>query len=511
MRYVYNNVPVFFIALSVSLLAWLYGGADGPLIVKVCPWLLLLLLQTVFFFPQRRERESLYDARENAWEQMRRDPFVWISVSLIFLLAIPFLNDALCPTCDAAAIAQGVDPSPRVKFLPFCISLREHFSVFLWIATALVSAIATRHCLRGGGKRLLLKILVWNASALAVLGFVQIACSAPGPLWMSVPDNSPGAYFSTWGYPNMAGCYFVAMFAIAIGLWRRAIDEAEAEKAASDTSGAIASGHHVFWKKHLFLIPAFLFFFAALNTLSRAAFIFVMSLFFIFFVHAFFSFTHKMTRARRVKCMTITLFVIAVVAVFAVVSIPDKFEAQVDSLNSQTMLNRVTGKGVAHSRIALELWRENTLFGCGGWGYRHFCVSKMTENDKNSLPYPGNANVHNDYLQFLVEHGCVGLALMVLAAVCLVVPVFRAWKYLLQLVRFAKTSKLPPKPIVLFVLPSPVFCLLLSPLAVAIHASLDCPLRTPAILVLVYTTLAAIPGFLPRKARNLGVTAEEAD
>jgi hypothetical protein len=48
-------------------------------------------------------------------------------------------------------------------------------------------------------------------------------------------------------------------------------------------------------------------------------------------------------------------------------------------------------------------------------------------------------------------------------------------------------------------------------LAVAIHASLDCPLRTPAILVLVYTTLAAIPGFLPRKARNLGVTAEEAD
>ena len=78
MRYVYNNMPVFFIALSISLLAWLYGGADGPLIVKVCPWLLLFLLQVLFFFPQRRDGESLYDARESAWENMRRDPLVWI-------------------------------------------------------------------------------------------------------------------------------------------------------------------------------------------------------------------------------------------------------------------------------------------------------------------------------------------------------------------------------------------------------------------------------------------------
>ena len=511
MRYVYNNMPVFFIALSISLLAWLYGGADGPLIVKVCPWLLLFLLQVLFFFPQRRDGESLYDARESAWENMRRDPLVWISVSLTLLLSIPFLNNALCPSCDAAAIAQGAEMGPKVKFLPFCISLREHFCVFLWIVTALVSAIATRHCLRGRGKRLLLKILVWNASALAVLGFVQIASSAPGPLWMSVPDNSPGGYFSTWGYPNMAGCYFVAFFAIAIALWRRAIDEAEAERIALDHSGNVASSHRMFWKKHLYLIPAFLFFFAALNTLSRAAFILVMSLFFIFFIHAFLSFTHKMQRAKRVKCMTVTFFVMAVIAVFAVVSIPDKFQAQVDTLNTQTMLTRITGKDVSHSRIAIELWRDNTLFGCGGWGYRHLSVAKMTDADKRALPYAGNANVHNDYLQFLVEHGCVGLALMVLAALCLIIPVFRAWKYLLQLVRFAKTSKLPPKPIVLFVLPSPVFCLLLSALAVAIHAFMDCPLRTPAILVLVYTTLAAAPGFLPRKARNLGVTAGEGE
>jgi O-antigen ligase len=508
MRFLYDNMPVFFVAIPVCLLAWLFGGADGSLVVTVGPWLVLLLLQVIFFFPQRREGESLYFAREAAWEAMRRDYLVWFSLALVFILAVPFLNNGLCTLCDAAEIAKGTDPNPRVKFLPFCVSRRDHFSVFLWIVMALASAIATRHCLRGRGKRLLLKLIVWNGVALAVLGFVQITLEAPGPLWMPVPQNGPGGYFSTWGYPNMAGCYFCAMFAIAISLWRRACDECDAERVASDSSAESGSKHQIFWRRHLYLIPAFLFFFAALNTLSRAAIIIVISLLFVFFVHAFISFTYKMSRARRVKCMTVTFISASIVAFFSVVSIPDKMQQQVDTLDTEGVLTRVTGKDVSHSRIAIELWREHTLFGCGGWGYRHFAAAKMTEKEKNSQKFSGNANVHNDYLQFLVEHGFVGLALLVLAAITLVTPVFKSWKYLLQLVRFAKTSKLPAKPIVLFVLPAGAFCLLMAPLAMSIHAFADCPFRSSAIFVLLFTVLAAVPGYIPRASRNIGESSK---
>ena len=180
MRYLYDNAPVILVALVVSSLAWLYGGTRGPLIVAVAPWLLLVLAEVVFFLPQRHENESIYEARERVWDAMKHDPFVWTVALLIFLLLIPFANNGLCPDCDAALIAEGIDPSPPVSFLPFCVNRREHLSVFLWIATALVAATAVRHSLRGRGKRLLVKFLVWNGFAVAILGFVQAAAGAPG-------------------------------------------------------------------------------------------------------------------------------------------------------------------------------------------------------------------------------------------------------------------------------------------------------------------------------------------
>ena len=139
MRYLYNNIQVILIAFVVSSLAWMFGGTRGPLIVAVAPWLLLVLAEIVFFLPQRHEKESIYDARDRVWDAMKHDPFAWIVALTLFLLLIPLANNGLCPDCDAALIAQGVDPSPRVSFLPFCVNRREHLSVLLWIALALAA------------------------------------------------------------------------------------------------------------------------------------------------------------------------------------------------------------------------------------------------------------------------------------------------------------------------------------------------------------------------------------
>lgn len=512
MRYLYDNAPVILVALVVSSLAWLYGGTRGPLIVAVAPWLLLVLAEVVFFLPQRHEKESIYDARDRVWDAMKHDPFVWVAALLIFLLLIPLANNGLCPDCDAEIIAQGIDPSPRVPFLPFCVNRREHLSVLLWIATALVAATAVRHSLRGCGKRLLVKLLVWNGFAVAILGFVQAAAGAPGPLWDPVPNHAAGGYFATWGYPNMAGSYFVLMFALAVAIWRRECDEADRELAAADIEAGTepTSRHRAFWRRHRYLIPAAVFFFAAINTLSRAAILLSTALAIVFFIHSFITFSHKLPRAVRMRRGIIAILTAGIVAFFAVISIPDRMQREIDSTDTRAVLDRVTSKRDANVPAAIKIWRDHPVFGCGGWGFRHFYVSKMTERARKLfIKYPdwhsGSANVHNDYIQALAEHGCVGLTLLALAVTFLLLPVVKSWKYLYQVVRFAKTSKLPAKPIILFVLPASAFAILAGAVAVAVHAFGDCPLRSPAILTLLIVSLASIPGFLPRSSRKIGM------
>ena len=109
----------------------------------------------------------------------------------------------------------------------------------------------------------------------------------------------------------------------------------------------------------------------------------------------------------------------------------------------------------------------------------------------------GGINVHNDYLQLLAEHGTVGFGLLVAMVVLLIMPIAKAWKVLMKATRFLSKKEAPPSPVAFFVLPAPVFCILLTALATLIHAFGDCPLRSPAVLTLFFVSLAAMPGFLP--------------
>jgi hypothetical protein len=70
---------------------------------------------------------------------------------------------------------------------------------------------------------------------------------------------------------------------------------------------------------------------------------------------------------------------------------------------------------------AIAIWRDNPVFGVGGWGFRHFVPLYLTPEQYKKL-FVGAANVHNDIVNFLVEHGIVGAALLVLAGVALLVP-----------------------------------------------------------------------------------------
>ena len=241
-----------------------------------------------------------------------------------------------------------------------------------------------------------------------------------------------------------------------------------------------------------------IFFFCALDTLSRAAVMLVTGLAIIFFLHTFVCSFAKMKKAQRVRSGVLSLFVLAAIAVCAVMFMPEDLQREVNTLNTTEVLDRVTGKGQYHVRVATEIWKDHALFGVGGWGYKHFCLQYMTDKELRQIQMVGGVNVHNDYLQFLAEHGIVGFGLLVVIVVLLLMPLGRVWRAMVESIRFIPTKEQPPQPVQLFVIPAPVFCILATAVATFIHGFGDCPLRSPAVLTLFLVSLACMDGFLPR-------------
>ena len=505
MSFLYDSVAALVVVAVASAMGWLFGGARGDLLIPVVPWLFVLVVEVIICYPQRHRGEKTYEARARAWRALVRSPLVWLSCGLLLLLAVPFVNRGLCAGCDAALIAQGCDPEPPIPFLPFCVDRPDHLKVFLWFMVVLPSAVLVRHCLTRRGKRLAIQLLVWNGVAMAIFGFVQGALGAPGPFWIGSADGrGAGVFFSAFGYPNMAGSYFTALFGLAMALWRdrsEQIRRAELGLDPSELAGSDAKKYGRFWRRHYFLIPAGVLFFAALNTLSRAAIILVAAIAIVYFLHTLVIILSRMRRSRRVIVGVWSLIVFGLIIFFAAISMPNKMKREVDSLGTVAMLDRVTGKGQYHVQVATSIWRDHPLFGVGGWGYKHLCVDKMRELEIpfRELQGSGGANVHNDHLQFLTEHGLVGFGLMLAILAILVFPVVRQWRALIQEARFKKGKNVPPKPIQVFALPAPAFFILVAMSAVLIHAFGDCPLRSCAVLDLLFISLAALPGFMPKQ------------
>ena len=90
----------------------------------------------------------------------------------VVLLLIPFVNNGLCTSCDAALIAQGVSPKPPLPFLPFCVNRMDHLNVVLWFMVVLPSLVIVHHALARRGKRLVIELIVWNGVAMAIFGFM---------------------------------------------------------------------------------------------------------------------------------------------------------------------------------------------------------------------------------------------------------------------------------------------------------------------------------------------------
>ena len=500
MSIIYDNIAPFAVALLTCMFAWLYGGIVGSALLPTIPWLSVLLLEVMLCFPQRHTGESTYSARSRVWRHLKSDPILWVALVFSLLLMVPFFNKALCPICDYKEIWAGAKVEAPVPFLPSCVNRIHHLNVVMWFVPSLIALLAVKHSLLKRGKRTVLEMIVWNGFALAIIGFVQNVMKAEAPLWGTF-DGPKAYFFSTFGYPNMGGDYFTTLFALAIGLWRWRFDAIRRDEMHEHHHhGNVKVGPGSFWRKHYLMIPAVIFFFSALTTLSRAAIILVTLLAIVFFAHTFMSIFVTLSRPKRVRATAASFFAIIGIIMFAVFFTPEDLQREVDTLGTEVVLDRVTGKGQYHNRVAFEVFKDYPLFGCGGWGYRHLCIPRMLPEER--LQMIGGVNVHNDHLQFMAEHGAVGYACLVAIVWMLLWPLGRIWKSMVNSVRFLPQRQQPAKPIAIFALPAPVFCILCAALATFIHAFGDCPLRSPAVLSLFFIELAAIDGFLPAIRKN---------
>ena len=501
MRMFCENVPVALVFLTVVGFSWVFGGASAPHLLPVMPWLWALAFEVLLFFPQRHMGESFAEARSRVWRALARDPILYLALSFLVVLVMPLFNCGLCAICDYPKILAGADPAPPIPFSPFCVNVKEHLGVVVWFVPSLTALLAVRHALARPGRRLLIHLLVWNGAALAILGFVQQATGAKAPFWLDIPD--PVHYFASFGYPNMGGAFFVALFAVAAGLWQdnvrrdvssRPEKKKNAEEEESETNPK-ARYYPTWIKTHYLLLPTALCFFAALATLSRAAIIFSFVLLGFWFIYLCLSLFTSRKNLRRVKLHLGMLVGIVLTVVLMAIFAPDDFVKEVSSVSTLEVADRMTGKAQYHTRVATEIFKDHPLFGVGGWGYKHFCLEYMTDDDRRQLQKVGGVNVHNDYLQFLCEHGAVGAGLLLAIVLILFVKIFGEWGHRARVAHFVKGSDLP-RPTALFCVPAVVVGVLLACASNLIHAFGDCVFRSPAVLSQFLILLAAADGYL---------------
>lgn len=475
MFFITHNLPVFAIAALLSAFAWVWGGTRGDLQLTFVPWLTLILFEVMIAFPQRMEYESMEEARLRVWRSIRRDKLTWVCFAFVLLLAVPFANR--CTT-----------------MLPWCVDPRAQLNVFLWFFPSLLAMIAAKHALRRHGKRMLVEVLVWNGALLAAFGFLQIFTGADAPFWTPLAEGERKVeFFASFGYPNMAGDYFTALTFLAIGLWRCRLVEIELEDTHRDTT------YKIICKTHYPLIAVVILYFAALNTLSRSAILLsTLGVIFLFALAGISRMKH-LERARRVKFGAVLGLAAVLVALFALLFTPDSVRRELNTISTEGVLNRVTGKSEYHTRVALEILSEYPAFGCGGWGYMFLSPAKLPEKITSMFKYDwcrGMANVHNDYMQFLCEHGGVGFGLLVVIFILAVLPAAVAWRRMAKTVRFAKHTGLP-WPRGFFCFPPPAIAIYTAVAATLIHAFGDCPFRSPAVMSLFFVELVLVDGYLP--------------
>ena len=471
MKWILKYFVVLHVALAFALYSWLGGGTRSGWLQAWAPWVTFAMFQALMIFPQVKTTETLFQARERVWAGLFKDPLLYLTAALAAFLIIQGLNGPRTQFYSEEMKAW-LYTSPPVSWLPSCVQPKEALPILWWFAPALMGCLAAKHGLLKSGKRILLQAFCWIAGSLSVAGIVQFATKKQ---FMFGHEIMTGDYFASFGYPNFAAAYFLFGFVVSFGIFVWFKDNEKEEKTFGGT---------------LMVLPMIACFVGAVLSLSRAGILFAVVSMVFLGLYALLRAWGGMGAAGRAKAWIglATAIILGVVIVFSMRdtgAIKEIRETHWDAFFN----GRLTGN--YQVRCATDMWKDYKVFGCGGWSYRYLVYQYLDPKEWPKLAGRGQANIHNDGVQFLCEHGLVGLGLIVSILAFCAVPVFGMWwrssqqidvTALRKTLRFYRFNFL-------------MSTVLWGGAVLLFHSFFDIPFRSPAVIMFFFCTLILARGF----------------
>ncbi len=464
------------VALMVVYSSWARGGSS-PAYLWAIPWLCLGVAEIMLLMPPTRRTESPQTALKRFLKGLFLDPVTYICIALVGFLTVQWLNGPCELVREASAPSGWEYTEPPWPSMPFCVNQPEAVQVLIWFLAVSVAVIAVRHAMRPSARIFILKLFVANGALLSILGFAQIM-TCPDKLFWYRPMEV--YFFSTFGYPNHAGTFFVMMTALNIGLLLRSLGDADHR-------------HDAGWLSVAFFLNAA----AIYGSLCRAAII-LGSL--IIVAGLIYGLIYLGARVSKAKVLLAAAIVVAVATCTAIVAVVpgSPLKKEIDTIDFSHLASVYEGDRQELADAAIEIWKDNPWTGVGGWGFRRYVALYMPMDRWDYLREQGRANVHNDALQFLCEHGMIGFGLIVALALALLVHA------LICLPRTRRETDLRtgrPRPWFWSVSPC-VWAVMAALMAMAVHSTIDLPFRSLANTLVWFIILACLPGYMPREKKE---------
>ncbi len=461
----------FFLSFLLILPVWMRGGTRLEL-MGPAPWLALAAILGMLFRPPQNPQELLVSARVRVWHKLLSDPLLYIGAAFLFLLTLQWWNGPREAVFDVPSWRWTFSPPPKPTLPLFSIDRKEALEMLIWFGPFYAALLVIRNGFLRSQKLDLLKLLAANAALAGLFGAVQYFSHTKSIYWLTPLKVH---FFAAFGYQNHAGAFFILAAFLATGLVLRSLLKKDWVEDLSWLAPVLG----------LCILGAFL-------SKSRAALLMVGFLVSVGTGYAFMRVGKRHT-THGMAAVLVSLAAFVAVVIYVVTVVPGN--PVQEELKGTTLEGVVARVELGHDPLkatAWQVWKDHTWFGVGGWGFRHFLPHYLPDRKAYAS---GQANVHNDPLQFLAEFGAAGAFLLGVTLLVLMAPALRAiWK-IEPADRHDMRSrfmKIPPLGV----------ALLAGPLLTLLHSLADLPFRSPAILWTWGVMLACAPDFCERTERH---------
>ncbi len=524
-----QNLPRLAVMLHVAFiaiyLAWMRGGTV-PDFYSPLPWLAVALVEMTVLFPVLKKGETDGEGRSRIIRSILRDPIFYLGIFFLAFLGIQCANGPCELFYDVESGVWKYSDPPMAGW-PSCVNRAESSQLLYWYSPVFAILIAIRHGLSRKAKINLLKILVAAGALLSFVGIIQFVSGTDKIFWIT---QIPVQFFASFGYPNHAGSYFTLLFAISIGLLLHAMaDEVNHPK--------------VHWLVACMALNLL----GATFSLCRAAICMSWCIAIFGFVYGIAYVGPLVTKSTKLRIGVTAIIAVGAAAFLFFVAYPDNAirreigtifhagqKARVVKVEGASKTSQAAAKDGASraddsgkskveienpfsgdrkflSGIAADIWKDHPWTGVGGWGFRRYAGLYVDQSQWKNLRSAGRANVHNDFMQYLCEHGVIGISLLLGTIVVLLIPTwYRFIRFAMTPVDATAADRTDGDRAFVFRVSPLVWFMAIGTMSVVVHSLIDLPFRSPAVITLWFICLAVMPAMLPRSKDNVDKVSADA-